>query len=118
MGFGLEALFYCLSSLPTHIFLLNVDSPSGFSSSRKPSLILPVGKGVLHVPLSSFTMLLSQPRVHSVYHREIAQVELVVKNLLANSGDARAVGSVPGEGNGNPLQYACHGQRSLAGYTL
>ena len=38
---------------------------------------------------------------------------LVVKNLSANPGDARDVGSnpgsgrSPGEGNGNPLQYSC-----------
>ena len=37
----------------------------------------------------------------------------VEKNLPANSGDARDVGSIPGwewspgEGNGNPLQYVC-----------
>ena len=36
-----------------------------------------------------------------------------VKNLPANAGDARDVGSIPGlgrspgEGNGNPLQYSC-----------
>ena len=51
----------------------------------------------------------------------------VVKNLSANAGDARDVGSIPGlrrspEGeHGNPLQYPClenpHGQRSLAGYS-
>ena len=51
---------------------------------------------------------------------------LVVKNLSANTGDARDTGSMPGsgrspgEGNGNPLQYYClenpHGQRSLVGY--
>ena len=41
------------------------------------------------------------------------QVVLVVKNLPANSGDARDSGSVPGLGrspeerNGNPLQYSC-----------
>ena len=34
---------------------------------------------------------------------------LVVKNLPANAGDARAVGSIPGEGNGNPLRYSCLG---------
>ena len=40
---------------------------------------------------------------------------LVVKNLSANAGDARDVGSIPGlgrspgEGNGNPLQYSCLG---------
>ena len=38
---------------------------------------------------------------------------LVVKNLLANAGDIRDVGSVPGwgrspgRGDGNPLQYSC-----------
>ena len=37
---------------------------------------------------------------------------LVVKNLPANAGDTRDVGSIPGlgrapgEGNGNPLQYS------------
>ena len=36
----------------------------------------------------------------------------MVKNLLANAGDIRDVGSIPGsgrspgEGNGNPLQYS------------
>ena len=60
---------------------------------------------------------------------------LVVKNLPANSGDARDVGSIPGlvrslgEGSGNPLQYSFFfstqvflpgnflGQRSLASYS-
>ena len=38
---------------------------------------------------------------------------LVVKNMPANAGDIRDVGSVPGlgrspgEGHGNPLQYSC-----------
>ena len=37
----------------------------------------------------------------------------MVKNLLANAGDARdavliaGLGRSPGEGNGNPLQYSC-----------
>ena len=37
----------------------------------------------------------------------------MVKNLLANAGDARDSGSIPGlerspgVGNGNPLQYSC-----------
>ena len=40
---------------------------------------------------------------------------LVVKNLLASSGDIRDVGSIlglgrcPGGGHGNPLQYSCLG---------
>ena len=43
-----------------------------------------------------------------------SQVVLVVKNLPANTGDARVTGSIPGfpgrasgGGNGNPLQYSC-----------
>jgi len=50
----------------------------------------------------------------------------MVKNLPANAGDTRDVGSIPGsgrsprEGNDNLLQYSClekfHGQRSLEGY--
>ena len=42
-----------------------------------------------------------------------SQVVLVIKNLAANAGDIRDVGSVPelgrspGEGHGNPLQYSC-----------
>ena len=40
-------------------------------------------------------------------------VALVVKNLLANAGDTRDMGLIPGsgrspgEGHGNPLQYSC-----------
>ena len=47
-----------------------------------------------------------------------SQVALVVKKPPANAGDARDaghkrcgldpwVGKIPGEGNGNPLQYSC-----------
>ena len=42
-----------------------------------------------------------------------SQVPLVVKKLPANTGDLRDVdsipgsGRVPGEGNGNSLQYSC-----------
>ena len=45
-----------------------------------------------------------------------------VNNLPANEGDTGEVGSIPGSGrspgggNGNPLQYSSHGQRSLVGY--
>ena len=44
---------------------------------------------------------------------QASQMALMVKNLLANAGDVRDTGSVPGsgrspgEGNGNPLQYSC-----------
>ena len=42
-----------------------------------------------------------------------SQVALVVKNLPANAGDARDVGSIPGlgrfpgRGDGNPFRYSC-----------
>ena len=42
-----------------------------------------------------------------------SQVMLMVKNLPANAGDTRDMGSIsgsgrfPGEGNSNPLQYSC-----------
>ena len=57
----------------------------------------------------------------------VSALELVVKNLPANTRDLRdpglipGLGRFPGEGYGNPLQYSClensHGQRSLAGYS-
>ena len=43
--------------------------------------------------------------------KEVSQVVVVVKNLPANAGDVKDVGSTPrsgrspGKGNGNPLQY-------------
>ena len=46
-------------------------------------------------------------------HKWASQVALVVKNPLANAGDIRDAGSVPGLGrypgerHGNPLQYSC-----------
>ena len=42
-----------------------------------------------------------------------SQVVLEVKNLPANAGDIRDIGSIPGSrrsaggGQGNPLQYSC-----------
>ena len=33
----------------------------------------------------------------------------VIKNLPASARDRRAVGSIPAEGNGNPLQCSCLG---------
>ena len=51
---------------------------------------------------------------------------LVVKNPLANAGDLRDVGSIPGSGRvpggglGNPLHHTClentGGERSVVGY--
>ena len=51
--------------------------------------------------------------LHWILARPASQLVLVVKNLPANTGDLRDVGSVPrlgrspGERNGNPLQYSC-----------
>ena len=72
--------------------------------------------------------LIPAPELHCHKDQDRAsQVVIVVKNLPTNAGDVRDVGSVPGlgrspgEGLGNPLQYAClenpDGQRSLAGYS-
>ena len=33
---------------------------------------------------------------------------------MGDLGSIPELGRFPGEGNGNPLQYSCHGQRSLA----
>ena len=52
-----------------------------------------------------------------------SQVALARKNTSASAGDAGDLGSTPGSGrfpgggHGNSLQYSCHGQRSLAGYS-
>ena len=56
-----------------------------------------------------------------------SQVAPVVKNLPANAGDVRDMGSIPGsgrsprEGHGNPLQYSClenpTDKRSVVGYS-
>ena len=59
--------------------------------------------------------------------KNLIYLALVVKNPLADAGDIRDIGSVPGwgrspgGGHGNPLQCSClknpHGQRSLEGYS-
>ena len=47
-----------------------------------------------------------------ICHHGASQLTLVVKNMRANSGDARDMGLIPGlgrfpkVGNGNPLQYS------------
>ena len=56
-----------------------------------------------------------------------SRVALVVKTPVANAGDKRDGGLIPGSGRspggarGNPLQYSYlenpHGQRSLVGYS-
>ena len=61
----------------------------------------------------------------ALLHFVTSQIALVIKNLPASAGDIRDLGSIPGsgrslgEGNGNPLQYACleesHGQREPGG---
>ena len=67
---------------------------------------------------------------HTIYigASQVARVaKKLTKTLLANAGDVREVGLIPGSirslggGHGNPLQYSClenpHGQRVLAGYS-
>ena len=49
-------------------------------------------------------------------YKGASQVALVVKNLPANAGDGRDMGSIPGSGrssgggHGNPLQYSFPGE--------
>ena len=62
------------------------------------------------------------------WHIGLPGLTLEVKNLPADAGDVKDMGSSPDlrrsprEGNGNPLQYFLpgdfHGQRNLAGYSL
>ena len=57
----------------------------------------------------------SPNRIYRATYKEVwaSQVVLMVKNLPANAGDVRDVGSIPGSGrspgggHGNPLQYSC-----------
>ena len=66
--------------------------------------------------------------MHSIIYILASQVALVVKNLLADAGDIRDRGSIPGSGrslgggHSNPptpvfLPGKSHGQRSLVGYS-
>ena len=73
------------------------------------------------VPCMAFFLASCYPLIRA------SQVVLVVKNLPANAGEVRDVGSIPGSGRspgggcGNPLQYSCLenlcGQRSLVAYS-
>ena len=60
--------------------------------------------------ISLFLLILS-----SYYNKLGFSGGAVVKNLPANAGDTRDMGSIPGsgrspgEGNGSPLQYSCLG---------
>ena len=69
-----------------------------------------MGRGVYHLSVvkAVYVTTLLICRVHGA-----SQVALVVKNLSANAGDIRDVGSFPGSGRpsgggqSNPLQYSC-----------
>ena len=69
------------------------------------------GYGVILLNTLTFASIL----YHLIQNYGASQVEQVVKNLPANAGDARDVGLIsgwgllPGEGNGNLLQYSCLG---------
>ena len=50
--------------------------------------------------------------MHDIHANKAFPGDSVVKNLCANAGDMGSIpgsGRSPGEGNGNPLQYACLG---------
>ena len=65
-----------------------------------------------HRPRSLFLFKIYQVEVY-IYILWALQVVLVVKNLPANAGDIRDMGSIPGsgrssgEGRGNLLHYSC-----------
>ena len=86
--------------------------------------------------LVSFQFLISQWKIAVVTSKEQGMAYCIIKpsvNLtkelprwlsdkesLANAGDTRELGSIPGGGNGHPLQYCCLENsmgRSLAGYS-
>ena len=75
-----------------------------------PSLFLWVGPSDL---LLANRIPLKEQNTVKVMGYAASQVALVVKNLLANAGDKRDMGLIPGsgrfpgEGQGNPLQYSC-----------
>ena len=58
---------------------------------------------------------------HTLFFLGVSQVVLVVKNLSANAGDVRDMGSIPelgrspGGGHGNPLLYFCLGNHKDRG---
>ena len=58
---------------------------------------------------------------HTLFFLGVSQVVLVVKNLSANAGDVRDMGSIPelgrcpGGGHGSPLLYFCLGNHEDRG---
>ena len=58
-----------------------------------------------------YTLYLQRVQIKQI--KQASQVALVVKNLPANAGDIRDVGSIPGSGrspgggHSNPLQFSC-----------
>ena len=60
---------------------------------------------ILRGTLSAFHQLISC--CLWVCHKWVPQVALMVKNPPANAEDIRDMGSIPGGGHGNPLQYSC-----------
>ena len=64
-------------------------------------------------PISSLNLTHLSYYPFATLNQGASQVVLVVKNLLANAGDLRDMGSIPelrrfpGGGHGNPVQYSC-----------
>ena len=125
--------YFCLLVLSwmcsIHIYIMDesvhgVHSPDAAASGWRNTIIAPMDNRK-RPPLKVFLNHYLCQRKHwgfpfrnsSQSHWASVVVQLV-KNLPANAGDTRDVGSLPGGGNGNPLQYSClknsHGQRSPA----
>ena len=71
---------------------------------------IPKNDLVLHIHISILFQILFP---NMLLQFRASRVALVVKNLLANAGDVRDTGSIPGSGrspagrNGSALQYSC-----------
>ena len=119
---------------PTHKWILAVvikaattsalaPSPSEFMGENFNSYLGPYNKGTCPHFIDGETEvhggLATGPRELEFEFRSVcsvaSQMVLVVKNMPANAGDVRDVGSIlipgsgraPGGGHGNPLQYSC-----------
>ena len=114
--------YFCLLVLSwmcsIHIYIMDesvhgVHSPDAAASGWRNTIIAPMDNRK-RPPLKVFLNHYLCQRKHwgfpfrnsSQSHWASVVVQLV-KNLPANAGDTRDVGSLPGGGNGNPLQYSC-----------
>ena len=102
------------SFLRCHLFGVSFPEHSTLKISSPTSVFLNFLAMFLSLSLSFFSLYDTYYHLIGLtYYIRASQVALVVKNLPANAGDLRHVGSIPGlgrspgGGHGNPLQYLC-----------